>query len=205
MIFGLDGMHLAGNVEYKQPTQGDYQLLSFLGRANLSFLNGRYLLTASIRGDGSSKFAEGKRWPYFPAATLAWNMKQERFMADVKWLNQLKVRAGYGETGSQSIDPYSTFASYGTSFIDIPNGSTKPSQSADGSGNKIVGMVVDKLPNQDLKWERTRSYNVGLDFAFLMNRVTGSVDLYHKTTNDLLIQKELPGSSGFKYMYIQPR
>ena len=200
--FGINGMHLAGNVEYKQPIQADYQLLSFLARANLSFLNGRYLLTASIRGDGSSKFAEGKRWAYFPAATLAWNLKQEKFMYDIQWLNQLKVRAGYGETGSQSIDPYSTFASYGTSFVDIPNGSTKPSQSADGSGNKVVGMIVDKLPNTDLKWERTRSYNVGLDFAFLKNRITGTVDLYHKTTNDLLIQKELPGSSGFKYMYI---
>ena len=165
--FGLNGMHMAGNVEYKQPIQSDYQLLSFLARANLSFLDGRYLLTASIRGDGSSKFVEGKRWAYFPAATLAWNMKQEKFMAGVQWLNQLKVRAGYGETGSQAIDPYSTFSSYGTSFVDIPNGSTKPSQSADGNGNKLVGMIVDKLANDDLKWERTRSYNVGLDFAFL--------------------------------------
>ena len=200
--FGLNGMHVAGNTEVKQPTQADYQLLSFLARANLSFLNGRYLLTASIRGDGSSKFAEGKRWAYFPAATLAWNMMQETFMRDVQWLNQLKVRAGYGETGSQSIDPYSTFSSYASAFVDTPNGSTKPSQSADASGNKLIGLVVDKLPNDGLKWERTRSYNVGLDFAFLKNRITGSVDLYHKTTNDLLIQKELPPSAGYKYMYI---
>ena len=144
--FGIHGMHVANTVEYKQPIQADYQLLSFLARANLSFLNGRYLLTASIRGDGSSKFAEGKRWAYFPAATLAWNIKQERFMYDVKWLNQLKLRAGYGETGSQSIDPYSTFASYGTAYVDAANGSSKPAQSADSNGNKLTGMIVDKLP-----------------------------------------------------------
>ena len=200
--FGLNGMHIAGNTEIKQPIQADYQLLSFLARANLSFLNGRYLLTASIRGDGSSKFVEGKRWAYFPAATLAWNLKQEKFMSDVQWLNQLKVRAGYGETGSQSIDPYSTFASYASAFVDSYSGGTVSSISADGSGNKLVGLVVDKLPNDELKWERTRSYNVGLDFAFLKNRITGSLDLYHKTTNDLLIQKELPSSTGYKYMYI---
>lgn len=200
--FGLDGMHIAGNTEIRQPIQADYQLLSFLARANLSFLNGRYLLTASIRGDGSSKFAEGKRWAYFPAATVAWNLKQEKFMSDVQWLNQLKVRAGYGETGSQSIDPYSTFATYGTSYVETASGASRPAQSADAGGNKLVGLVVDKLPNDDLKWERTRSYNVGLDFAFLKNRITGSLDLYHKTTNDLLIQKELPPSSGYKYIYI---
>ena len=177
--FGLNGMHIAGNTEIKQPIQADYQLLSFLARANLSFLNGRYLLTASIRGDGSSKFVEGKRWAYFPAATLAWNLKQEKFMSDVQWLNQLKVRAGYGETGSQSIDPYSTFASYASAFVDSYSGGTVSSISADGSGNKLVGLVVDKLPNDELKWERTRSYNVGLDFAFLKNRITGSLDLYH--------------------------
>lgn len=200
--FGLNGMHIAGNTEVKQPVQADYQLLSFLARANLSFLDGRYLLTASIRGDGSSKFAEGKRWAYFPAATVAWRLEQENFMKDIRWINQLKIRAGYGETGSQSIDPYSTFSTYGTSLVDTYSGGTIAVQTADGSGNKLSGLVVDKLPNDELKWERTRSYNVGLDFAFLKNRITGSVDLYHKTTNDLLIQKELPASTGYKYMYI---
>lgn len=200
--FGLYGMHVAGNTVVYQPTQSDYQLLSFLGRVNLGFLDGRYLLTASIRGDGSSKFAAGKRWAYFPAATVAWRLEQEKFMKDVRWLNQLKVRAGYGETGSQSIDPYSTFSTYGTSFVDSYSGATVSVIGSDGSGNSLVGLVVDKLPNSDLKWERTRSYNVGLDFAFLKNRVNGTIDLYHKTTNDLLIQKELPSSTGYKYMYI---
>ena len=142
--FRSNGLHMAGNTEVKQPIQSDYQLLSFLARANLSFLDGRYLLTASIRGDGSSKFLKGNRWAYFPAATVAWRMEQEKFMKDVRWVDQLKLRAGYGETGSQSIDPYSTFASYGSSFVNTPQGATKPGQSANGSGDKLIGVVVDK-------------------------------------------------------------
>ncbi|BCI61690.1 SusC/RagA family TonB-linked outer membrane protein [Coprobacter secundus] len=200
--FRSNGLHMAGNTEVKQPIQSDYQLLSFLARANLSFLDGRYLLTASIRGDGSSKFLKGNRWAYFPAATVAWRMEQEKFMKDVRWVDQLKLRAGYGETGSQSIDPYSTFASYGSSFVNTPQGATKPGQSANGSGDKLIGVVVDKLPNDALKWERTRSYNVGIDFSFFQYRLGGTIDLYSKTTNDLLIQKDLPPSTGYKSIVI---
>ena len=196
--FAANGLHMAGNVEVKQPTQNDYQLLSGLGRVNLGFLDGRYLLTASLRADGSSKFLKGNRWAYFPAATVAWRLEQESFMKDQRWLDQLKLRAGYGETGSQSIDAYSTFSSYGTSFVNTPQGSTKPSQAANASGDKLIGMVVDKLPNNGLKWERTTSYNVGLDFSFFSYRLGGTIDLYSKTTNDLLIQKELPPSAGYK-------
>lgn len=196
------GMHMAGNVEVKQPAQADYQLLSFLARANLSFLNGRYLLTASIRGDGSSKFMKGKRWAYFPAATVAWRLEQEEFIKNLEWINQLKIRLGYGETGSQSIEPYSTFSSYGTTFINTPQGSNKPSQSANGSGDKLIGVVVDKMPNDELKWERTRSYNIGVDFSFLKDRIGGTVDLYSKTTYDLLIQRDLPPSTGYKSITI---
>ena len=200
--FRSNGLHMAGNTEVKQPIQSDYQLLSFLARANLSFLDGRYLLTASIRGDGSSKFLKGNRWAYFPAATVAWRMEQEKFMKSVRWIDQLKLRAGYGETGSQSIDPYSTFASYGSSFVNTPQGATKPGQSANGSGDKLIGVVVDKLPNDALKWERTRSYNVGIDFSFFQYRLGGTIDLYSKTTNDLLIQKDLPPSTGYKSIVI---
>lgn len=198
-IFDLryNGLHLAGNKEYKQPIQNDYQLLSFLGRANLSFLDGRYLLTASIRGDGSSKFKKGNRWAYFPAATVAWRLEQENFLKDVEWLSQLKLRAGYGKTGSQSIQAYSTLAPYGTAG---DNGI--PAQSASGDGNKLIGIMVDKLANNGLKWETTSSYNIGLDFSFLNNRFGGNVDVYSKTTSDLLIQRDLPPSTGYSYMTI---
>ena len=200
--FRSNGMHMAGNVEYKQPAQRDYQLLSFLARANLSFLQGRYLLTASIRGDGSSKFKKGNQWAYFPAATVAWRLEQEEFIKDHSWINQLKLRAGYGETGSQSIDPYSTFSSYGTQFTNTPQGAEKPAQGATGSGDKLIGLVVDKMENDGLKWERTVSYNVGVDFSFFQDRIGGTVDLYSKKTKDLLIQRDLPPSTGYKSMTI---
>ena len=200
--FRSNGMHMAGNVEYKQPIQRDYQLLSALARVNLSFLEGRYLVTASIRGDGSSKFKKGNRWAYFPAATIAWRLEQEQFMKGIEWLDQLKLRAGYGETGSQSIDPYSTFSSYGTQFTNTPQGAEKPAQGATGDGNKLIGLVVDKMENDALKWERTVSYNVGVDFSFFKDRLGGTVDLYTKKTKDLLIQRELPPSTGYKSMTI---
>lgn len=200
--FRLNGMHVAGNTEVKQPLQNDYQLLSVLGRANLTFLDGRYLLTASLRADGSSKFTPANRWAYFPAATVAWRIKQEPFMQDFTWMSQLKLRLGYGVTGSQSIDPYSTFASYGNTFVNTPQGSLRPAQTSDGNGNKLVGLVMDKMPNDGLKWERTHSYNVGLDFGFMNNRISGSVDVYSKTTNDLLIQKEIPSSTGYKSIIV---
>lgn len=107
---------MAGNVQHLAPTQKDYQLLSYLGRLNLTFLD-KYLITASLRADGSSKFGKGNRWGYFPSASVAWRMEQEEFLKDVDWLNQLKVRLSYGVTGNQSIDPYSTFSMYGSMVI----------------------------------------------------------------------------------------
>ena len=83
----------------------------------------------------------------------------------------MKLRAGYGETGSQSIDPYSTFSSYGTQFTNTPQGAEKPAQGATGSGDKLIGLVVDKMENDGLKWERTVSYNVGVDFSFFQDRI----------------------------------
>lgn len=102
-----NGLHMAGNVQHLAPIQKDYQLLSYLGRINLTFLD-KYLITASLRADGSSKFGKGNRWGYFPSASVAWRMEQEEFLKEVDWLNQLKVRVSYGVTGNQSIDPYST-------------------------------------------------------------------------------------------------
>lgn len=186
------GMNLAGTTETMQPIQRDYQLMSVLGRLNLSFLKGRYLLTASIRGDGSSKFVKGNRWAYFPAATVAWRMEQESFMRDVEWITQFKLRAGYGQTGAQSIDPYSTFSSY------ISSGA----QSSTAEGSKLVGILVDKMANEGLKWERTSSYNIGWDFSSFRDRLSMTVDVYSKTTNDLLISRDLPPSTGYENITI---
>lgn len=179
------GLQLASKVDNQQPIQKDFQLLSYLGRVNFNFYE-KYLLTASVRADGSSKFREGKRWSYFPSASVAWRMEQEEFLKNTEWLDQLKVRVGYGQTGNQSIDPYSTFSDYAR-VIDY----------ATAKGDRLLALGVDKLQNDGLKWERTTSWNAGVDFGFLHSRLTGTVDLYHKKTTDLLISRTLPASSGF--------
>lgn len=186
-----NGLHMAGNVNNAQPIQKDYQLVSYLGRANLSILD-KYLITASLRADGSSKFAKGSRWGYFPSASLAWRMEQEEFMKSISWLNQLKIRMSYGVTGNQSIDPYSTFSMYGSS---------SNLYYADGSGNAQTAFTVTNLSNNSLKWEKTASWNGGVDFGLFNSRLSGTLDVYQKKTTDLLISRTLPGSAGFGSTY----
>lgn len=190
--FRENGLHMAGNTMYGTPTQKDYQLLSYLGRVNVNLFE-KYLITASIRADGSSKFAKSNRWGYFPSGSVAWRMEQEEFMKDISWLNQLKARVSYGVTGNQSIDPYSTFAMYGQQ--------TKPIYYSDGSGNLLSTMVVTNMANNSLKWEQTASWNFGIDFSLFKSRLSGTVDYYIKKTQDLLISRPLPGSSGFGSTY----
>lgn len=186
-----NGLHMASNVTNAQPIQKDYQLVSYLGRVNVSFLD-KYLVTASFRADGSSKFAKGSRWGYFPSASLAWRMEQEEFMKNLTWLSQLKVRVSYGVTGNQSIDPYSTFSMYG---------SNSNLYYADGSGNPLTAFSVTNLSNNSLKWEKTASWNAGVDFGVFNSRLSGTVDVYQKKTTDLLISRSLPGSAGFGSTY----
>lgn len=191
LSFGIDGLHMAERISYLEPVQRDYQLLSYLGRVNLSFLEGRYLATASFRADGSSRFAKGHRWAYFPSFSLAWRMEQEDFIKDnVEWLDQLKVRVGYGQTGNSAIDPYSSFYNY-SQIIDY----------ATATGDKVLAMAVDKLQNEGLTWETTESWNIGLDFGVFKNRFRGSLDFYNKQTKDLLISRILPPSAGYSTIY----
>ncbi|MCF0194458.1 MAG: TonB-dependent receptor [Bacteroidaceae bacterium] len=182
-----NGLHMAGSVTNYAPVQRDYQLLSYLGRVNFTVFD-RYLITASLRADGSSKFQKGKRWGYFPSASVAWRLNDEAWLRDVDWMSQLKVRLSYGVTGSQSIDPYQTFAMYGTSGT---------YNYSDGAGAIDKVMTVTNLANKDLTWETTSSWNLGVDFGFFNNRLNGNIDLYAKETRDLLVSRTLPGSSGF--------
>ena len=184
------GLSNAGKVDVKQPIQKDYQLLSYLGRVNLSAYD-KYLLTASLRADGSSKFKKGNRWAYFPSFSLAWRMEQEAYMKNIDWLSQLKVRVGYGETGNQGIDPYQSLSIY-ENKVDY----------ADGDGNKLTSMQIKSLQNEGLKWERTSSWNAGLDFGFFNGRLNGAFDYYRKNTKDLLVERALPYSSGFATVMI---
>ena len=179
------GLHLASVISHEQPTQKDYQLLSYLGRVNLSAYD-KYLLTASLRADGSSKFKKGKRWSYFPSFSAAWRIEQEEFMKEINWLSQLKIRVGYGVTGNQGIQPYATFSDY-AQIMDY----------AEATGDRLLAMAVSNLQNDGLEWERTSSWNAGVDFGFFGGRLSGTVDVYQKKTTNLLISRELPASSGF--------
>ncbi|MDO5607542.1 MAG: TonB-dependent receptor [Capnocytophaga sp.] len=189
-VFRTNGLHTAGSITADNPLQRDYQLLSYLGRLNLSFFNGRYVLTGTFRTDGTSKFSESNRWAYFPSFAAAWNVKEEPFLATADFLSQFKLRAGYGVTGSQNINPYVTIFGYGSQV-----GYATP------DGTILKGLTVS-VNNPDLKWETTSSVNGGLDFGLFDNRVSGTVELYNKTTKDLLINISLPGSTSFSSLAV---
>lgn len=183
-----NGIHTATTQQILNPGQSDYQLLSYLARFNASFYNGKYVLTGTMRADGTSKFNPENRWGYFPSFALAWNVAQENFIANnADWLSQFKLRAGYGETGSQNISPYSTVFGYGA----IGSGY------ATVAGAQLQGLGINGISNPDIKWESTASLNGGVDFGFFNSRISGSVDVYNKTTKDLLVNISLPGSTAF--------
>jgi len=158
-------------------------LMSYLGRINYSFKN-RYLLTASLRADGSSKYSAGSKWGYFPSGAFAWKIKEEGFLKDVELISDLKFRSSYGYTGSQAINAYATLnqlSSGKTIFGDALFNAIAP-------GTTLPG---------DLKWETTEQADLGFDIAILNNRFRLSADAYLKNTRDLLNTVKLPSSLGF--------
>lgn len=159
-----------------------HSIISFYGRLNYVF-NEKYLLTASLRQDGSSRFSEENRWGLFPSAAFAWKIKEESFLKDSKTLSDLKLRLGYGVTGQQDgIANYYHRPSYFSGYTD--------QQYTFGNTNYLT--VNPGAYNLNLKWEETASSNIGLDFGFLKNRITGSVDVYLKETKDLLNNTRVP-------------
>ena len=156
-------------------------IASFFGRAFYSF-DERYLLTATIRRDGSSKFAKGNKWGWFPAVALAWRASQESFLRNNAIINNLKLRAGWGATGNQNVSDYAYMALL--SYKTTPWG---------------TGVLTGNTANPDLTWETTHSYNVGIDLGLFQNRIEVIADVYYKKTKNLLLQLPLPaylGSSG---------
>lgn len=165
----------------------DDKLLSYFGRVNYDFKN-RYLLTATYRADGSSKFLGKNRWGYFPSAAFAWKLSEEKFLENTDWINTLKVRFSYGEAGNNNIPSGQTvqnFISRTTTFLnDVDN----------------YWAASSNLANPDLKWETTVTQNVGLDFDLFRGRISGSVEAYKNVTEDLLINFPVPGS-GYTSQY----
>lgn len=159
-------------------------LLSILGRVFYSYQN-KYLFTATIRRDGSSKFGKNNRYGYFPSFSLGWNVAEEKFMENVHWLDQLKLRGGYGVLGNQEIDNYQ-YSSTITTGINYP----------DGNGGLLQGAFPKNFANPDIKWEETAMTNVGIDFMAFNNRLSLTADYYVKNTKDILLTVPIPISSG---------
>ena len=159
-------------------------LTSILGRVFYSYQN-KYLFTATIRRDGSSKFSKNNRYGYFPSFSLGWNVAEEKFMENVHWLDQLKLRGGYGVLGNQEIDNYQ-YSSTITTGINYP----------DGNGGLLQGAFPKNFANPDIKWEETAMTNVGIDFMAFNNRLSLTADYYVKNTKDILLTVPIPISSG---------
>ena len=159
-------------------------LTSILGRVFYSYQN-KYLFTATIRRDGSSKFGKNNRYGYFPSFSLGWNVAEEKFMENVHWLDQLKLRGGYGVLGNQEIDNYQ-YSSTITTGINYP----------DGNGGLLQGAFPKNFANPDIKWEETAMTNVGIDFMAFNNHLSLTADYYVKNTKDILLTVPIPISSG---------
>lgn len=167
--------------------ESEYYLLSFYGRLNYSYDN-RYMITATLRSDASSRFAKGNRWGLFPSVALGWKISQEAFLRDSDILSDLKLRLSYGQTGQQDIlndYPYMT-----TFTVSYPEACYQ-------FGDKWYNTYRPNGYDSDIKWETTETYNIGLDYGFLNNRIYGSVDYYQRHTKDLL--NTIPVISGTNY------
>lgn len=160
------------------------QLESYMARVNYNYKS-KYLLTLSGRWDGASQLAEGNKWAFFPSAAIAWRLDQESFLSGMTWLNQLKLRLGFGTVGNAAVDPYSTKGAINQ--VTVPF----------GTGNETGYTFTSAVANQKLGWEKTTQYNLGVDFSLLGGRINGTIEGYKSYTNDLLLTVALPSVSGF--------
>ncbi|MCV9389295.1 SusC/RagA family TonB-linked outer membrane protein [Reichenbachiella ulvae] len=168
----------ASSLVSKNGYYNENKLASFLGRINYSFDN-KYILTVNMRADGTDKVAEDYRWGLFPSFSVGWNLINESFLQGQSLFSDLKLRAGYGTIGNQDIPSYRNVYTYS------PNGWN----TLMGNGNRVGGIQPTREISEDLKWETTTTTNVGLDFGILDDKITGSIDLYSKTTEDLLMER----------------
>lgn len=185
-VTGSNSMHSGDNLNgddvysFKERNR----LNGFLGRVNYDLKN-KYLLTASFRYDGTSRFSKNHKYAFFPSVALAWRISEEPFLKRFKNVSDFKLRIGYGQLGNQGIGNYQTVQTL------IAGGS------AVFGSSLLQGLVLSRLPNPDLKWETTEESNIGIDFGFLNNRISGSVDFYIRDTKDQLFDKPLPAAIGF--------
>jgi hypothetical protein len=158
-------------------------LASYMGRINYSLMN-RYLFTATGRWDGASQLAEGNKWDFFPSVALAWKMEEESFLQSLDWINQMKLRFGWGVTGNSAVSPYSTKGS----LMDA---------SQVFNNIQVPGAKASVMPNYSLGWEKTSQINTGLDFRRINNRLSGSFEYYNAHTSHLLLNRTIPAILGY--------
>jgi TonB-linked SusC/RagA family outer membrane protein len=173
------------------------QLSSYMARFNYGY-DGRYLLTASGRWDGASQLAEGYKTDFFPSVALGWKINKEDFMKNVDWIGNLKLRLGWGTTGNSSVDPYSTKGDVTSIFLPF-NGISN--QIGYTTNEPYYTGTQNSMANPELGWEKTTQYNLGVDFGFLNNRISGSVEMYKSFTNDLIMLMKIPTLTGFPTTY----
>lgn len=162
----------------------EQQLESYMARVNYNY-NNKYLLTISSRWDGASQLAEGNKWAFFPSAAVGWRLDQESFLKGVEWIDQLKLRLGFGSVGNSAVQRYSTKGAI--TQLTVPF----------GTGTETGYLLTSAVANQGLGWEKTTQYNLAVDFSFLKGRVNGTIEAYKSKTTDLLLTVALPSVSGF--------
>ncbi len=172
-----------GDVTDRSSYLSEWAIASFMGRVNYGF-QGKYLLQLTLRADGSSRLAEGNKWAYFPGISAGWRVSDEAFLQGVSVIDELKVRASYGEVGNTAIAPYAT---QGALRSTVYNFGDSPAR----------GFRLSDIPNDELGWERTSTFDIGVDFGLLDSRLTGTIDFYRSETSDLLLQFQLPYTSGY--------
>jgi len=185
-LTGINDFGGASNIGEKSNYDTKTVLNSFLGRVNYAYAD-KYLLTVSARADGSSVFGANNKWGYFPSAAVAWRITEEGFLKDSKTISNLKLRASWGKTGNQAIQPYQTLGTVGSGF----------NYAYYGDGSYNIGYALARPGNPDLKWETTAQSNLGMDLGLFNERLTATVDFYRKVTSDLLLNATVEAYTGF--------
>lgn len=164
-----------------------WSINSYFARASYT-LKDRYMATATLRADGSSRFGQNNKYGYFPSIGLGWNLSNEPFMKNVRWLSNFKLHTSFGQTGNTEIDVYRSLSlmQAGTTLL---------------NGNRAATSQMNRMPNPDLEWEKTNQFDIGVNLGLFDNRVTMELDYYHKNTHDLLLDRPLPFESGFSSVY----
>ncbi len=185
-LYSYNNVGAASTITGVSSYKGENLLISYFGRLNYSFSD-KYLATATVRADGSSRFGENNRWGYFPSGSLAWRLINEPFIQDMDVFSNLKFRLGFGVTGNERIGNYSSLALMKNTHVTF-----------DGNNNTAGTHLNQSTPeNPELKWEKTSQFNTGIDMAFFNSRLAVTIDAYYKKTSDLLVQKNFPQYSGF--------